>query len=161
MRIRSPRDFWAGLAFIAIAAAFAWLAQGYRYGTPQRMGPGFYPLWVAGCLAFLGLVITLRSFVLKGPPIDAIGIRQLGVTLLATVLFGVTLSYLGIVAAIIVLVIACSFADPTSRPFEVIGLAVFLAAFSVCVFVYLLGLPLQVWPDGMMDRLQALTGSLR
>lgn len=154
MRIRSPRDFWAGLAFIAIAATFAWLAFGYRYGTAQRMGPGFYPFWVAGFLAILGLVITGRSFVLTGPPVDKLGLRQLGVTLLAIVLFGVTLTHLGLVAAIVVLVITCAFADPTSRLVEVISLALFLAAFSVAVFVYLLGLPLPVWPEALLERLR-------
>ena len=57
MRIRSPRDFWAGLAFIAIAAAFIYMASGYRYGTAQRMGPGFFPIYVAGFLGLLGLVV--------------------------------------------------------------------------------------------------------
>ncbi len=149
MRIRSPRDFWAGLVFIAIAAAYIWLASGYRYGTAQRMGPGFFPTYVAGFLAFLGLVISLRSFVVTGPRIDKVGWRQLIMTIVAVVVFGVVLAYFGLVAAIIALVIASALADAESRPLEVIGLAVFLAIFSVGVFVYLLGLPLMVWPEGL------------
>jgi putative tricarboxylic transport membrane protein len=149
MRIRSPRDFWAGLAFIAIAAAFIYMASGYRFGTAQRMGPGFFPTYVAGFLGLLGLVILLRSFVMDGPRIDPIGLRQIVVTLLAVGLFGVALTYLGLVAAIIVLVLVGAFADPASRPLEVIALAIGISAFSVAVFVHLLGLPLQVWPEGL------------
>lgn len=156
MRIRSPRDFWSGLFFIAVAVFFAWVATHYRYGTPQRMGPAFYPIWMAGLLGLLGLAILLRSFVIVGPRIDPIGWRQLLVTLLATVLFGVALTHFGLVAAILVLVITCSLADPTSRPLEVIILAISLAAFSVGVFVYLLGLPLQVWPEWLPEMMAKL-----
>lgn len=149
MRIRSPRDFWAGLAFIAIAAAFIFVASGYRFGTAQRMGPGFFPTYVAGFLGFLGLIILLRSFVMDGPRVDPIGVRQLVLTLLAVGLFGAALTYLGLVAAIVVLVLVGAIADRTSRPLEVIALAIFISLFSVAVFVHLLGLPLQVWPEGL------------
>lgn len=147
MRIRSPRDFWAGLLFIAIAAGFFTIATNYRLGTAQRMGPAFFPIAVCAMLALLGLVVTLRSFARAGPPVDAFGFRQLGATLAAVVLFGAALASFGLVAAIVTLVIVGAFADPTSRPLEVIGLAVFLSAFSVAMFVYVLGLPLQVWPE--------------
>lgn len=156
MRIRSPRDFWAGLVFIAVAAAFIWIAGGYRYGTAQRMGPGFFPIWVAIVLGTLGLVIMLRSFVISGPPVQQLGFRQLLVTLLAVALFGIALSHLGLVAAIMVLVIAGAFADPSSRVVETLALAIGLAAFSVGIFVYLLGLPLPVWPEGLAERLRSL-----
>lgn len=148
MRIRSPRDFWAGLLFIAIAVGFAWLASAYRYGTAQRMGPGFFPTYVAGALGLLGLVIFLRSFVTSGPAVDQFGMRQLLVTLLAVGTFGIALTYAGLVAAILALVIVGAMADPEVRVGETILLAIFLTVFSVAIFVYLLGLPLQVWPDG-------------
>ncbi len=148
MRIRSPRDFWAGLLFIAIAAGFAWLASGYRYGTAQRMGPGFFPTYVAGALALLGLVIFVRSFVSNGPRVDPMGMRQLLVTLVAVGIFGIALTYAGLVAAILALVLVGALADPDVRLGETVLLAIFLTVFSVAIFVYLLGLPLQVWPDG-------------
>lgn len=149
MRIRSPRDFGAGLAFIAIAAGFLWLALGYRYGTAQRMGPGFFPVWVAGFLGVLGFIVLLRSFVIQGPAIDRIGLRQLALTIIAVFVFGITLAWLGLVAAIVALVVVGAIADSTSRVVETLVLAVFLAAFSVGIFVYLLGLPLPVWPAGL------------
>jgi hypothetical protein len=149
MRIRSPRDFLAGLVFIAIAGAFISMALGYRYGTPQRMGPGFFPIWVGGFLGLIGIVVMLRSFVINGPPIDRVGLRQLGVTLVAVALFGVVLSNFGLVAAILTLVLVGSLADSSARILETIALAVFLTAFSVLIFVYLLGLPLPVWPQGL------------
>ena len=148
MRIRSQRDFWAGLLFMAIAAAFIVIASNYRMGTAQRMGPGMFPTFVGSVLAVLGLLITVRSFVLPGGAIDRVGARQLVVTLLAVVVFAFALSHLGLAAAIVALTIVGSAADRTVRPLEAVLLAVFLAVFSVLMFVYLLGLPLQVWPEG-------------
>lgn len=150
MRIRSPRDFFAGLVFMAIAGGFIWLALGYRYGTAQRMGPGFFPIWVGGLLGILGFIVTARSFVIKGPSIDRIGWRELVVTLIAVAVFGLALTHFGLVAAILALVLVGAMADSAARPLETIALAVLLAAFSVAIFVYLLGLPLQVWPQGFL-----------
>jgi hypothetical protein len=147
MRIRSQRDFAAGLIFIAIAAFFIVTATNYQLGTINRMGPGYFPIMVGGVLAVLGAVILLRSLVLDGPPIERIGLRPLLLCAASVALFGVTLVHLGLVAAIVALVIVGAMADKGSRPLEVILLAIFLAAFSVAVFVYLLGLPLQVWPE--------------
>ena len=153
MRIRSPRDFCAGLVFMAIAGTFIWLALGYRYGTAQRMGPGFFPIWVGGLLGILGFIVMVRSFVIKGPSIDRIGLRELGVTLIAVAVFGLVLTHFGLIAAILSLVLLGALADRSARPLETIALAVFLAVFSVGIFVYLLGLPLQVWPSGFLAAL--------
>lgn len=43
MRIRSHRDFRAGVMFVGIGAAFVAFAQQHVLGTPARMGPGIFP----------------------------------------------------------------------------------------------------------------------
>ena len=58
MRIRSPRDFWAGLLFVGIAALFIALASQYRFGEAHRMGPGYFPIMVGALLAILGAVVA-------------------------------------------------------------------------------------------------------
>ena len=156
MRIRSPRDFWAGLLFIAVAVAYVLIASNYRYGTAQRMGPGFFPIWVAGLLGLLGLAVLVRSLVLDGPRVEAFGFRQLLVTLAAVVAFGVVLSNFGLVAAIVALVLVGAFADPNARIIETLLLAIGLSAFSVGIFVYLLGLPLPVWPNGFVELVRGM-----
>ena len=50
MRIRSPKDFWAGLIFIAIGGGFILLAQQYRLGDLHRMGPAMFPTLVGALL---------------------------------------------------------------------------------------------------------------
>ena len=71
MRIRSPKDFWAGLIFIAIGGGFVLLAQQYRLGDMHRMGPAMFPTLVGALLVLLGLIIALRAFAFDGAPVPA------------------------------------------------------------------------------------------
>ena len=147
MRIRSPKDFWAGLIFIAIAAAFILLAQQYRLGDLHRMGPAMFPTLVGALLAVLGAIVMLRAFALDGEPLPRFHARPIGVSLLAIVLFGVALQWLGLVAAIAALVLVGAYAARDVRLLENLALAGGLILFSVAVFVWLLGLPLPLWPN--------------
>src|SRR5262249_54214266 len=144
-RIRAPKDFWSGLFFIAIAAAFIGLSRHYAMGDMHRMGPALFPTLVATLLAGLGLVIALRAFAIDGPPVPRFHARPILTSLAAIVLFGLVLPA-GLVAAIGALVIVGALASQESRPLETIGLVVVLAFFSAVVFVWLLGLPIVLWP---------------
>jgi hypothetical protein len=147
MRIRSPKDFWAGLIFIAIGAAFIALASQYRLGTMHRMGPAMFPILVGALLAVLGAVIALRAFVLDGEGVPRFYARPIGVSLLAIVLFGAALQWLGLVAAVAALVLVGAYAARDVRPLENVALAAVMILFSVAVFVWLLGLPLPLWQN--------------
>ena len=147
MRIRSPKDFWSGLFFIAVAAGFIGLSHQYGAGTMHRMGPGLFPILVGVLLVGLGLIIALRAFVIDGPPVPRFHARPIIVSLVAIALFGVALAHLGLVAAVAVLVAVGALASNESKPLEVAGLIVVLIAFSVGVFAWLLGLPIPLWPE--------------
>ena len=147
MRIRSPKDFWAGLIFIAIGGGFILLAQQYRLGDLHRMGPAMFPTLVGALLAGLGAVITLRSLLFDGEPVPRFYARPIGISLFAIVLFGIALQRLGLIAAVAVLVLVGAYASRDVRPWENLALAAIMILFSVGVFVWLLGLPLPLWPD--------------
>jgi len=147
MRIRSPKDFWAGLIFLVIAAAFVLVAQQYRLGDMHRMGPAMFPTLVGVLLAALGGIIALRSIVFEGEAVPRFHARPIGISLLAIVLFGAALQWFGLVAAIGVLVIVGAHASRDVRPLENLALAAVMILFSVAVFVWLLGLPIPLWPN--------------
>lgn len=65
MRIRAPKDFWAGLMFIAFGVGFVIVARNYAMGTAVRMGPAYFPVVLGGILAVLGAIIFLRAYVSK------------------------------------------------------------------------------------------------
>jgi putative tricarboxylic transport membrane protein len=148
MHIRSPKDFWAGLIFVALGAAFVGLALQYRLGDLHRIGPGLFPTLVGSLLVGLGLIVAGRALVLAGAAIERVQARPLLVSLVAIVLFALALQWLGVVAAIAVLVLVGAYASRDVRLWQVLALAAFLIGFSVAIFVWLLGLPLPLWPSG-------------
>jgi putative tricarboxylic transport membrane protein len=147
MRIGEPKDLWAGLIFVAIGAGFVLLASQYHYGDMHRMGPAMFPTLVGVLLAALGAFIALRAFLLTGEPVPSFHARPLIVSLLAIVLFGVALRWLGLVAAVAVVVLVGGYAASPVRLVENAVLAAVMVLFSVAVFVWLLGLPLPLWPN--------------
>jgi len=61
MRIKDQKDFYAGLVFIVFGGLAMWLSTTYNMGTAARMGPGYFPFWLGGVLAFLGAVVLIKS----------------------------------------------------------------------------------------------------
>jgi hypothetical protein len=112
------------------------------------MGPGYFPVWVGGLVALLGLALALRSLRIDGPPLPRLRGRPVVFVLGASIAFGYLLKPLGLVLAAVVLVLASAFGGHEFRWKEVALLAVGLAAFAVAVFVYGLGLPFPLWPAG-------------
>ncbi len=146
MKIKAPKDFWAGLMFMAFGFGFAVVAQNYQMGTAVRMGPAYFPTMLGGILVFLGLVILLRSLVIAGPKVPAFYFKPVILVVIGTALFGALLKPLGVVAATAALTFVGALGGFDFRWKEVLILAVILAIFAVGVFVKGLGLPIPVWP---------------
>ena len=67
LNIKSPKDFWAGAMFIAFGAGMGAIAvTSYQMGSAVRMGPAYFPAVLGGLLAFLGALVLLESFVMRG-----------------------------------------------------------------------------------------------
>ena len=147
MRIRSPKDFWSGLFFIAVAVGFIGLSRQYNLGNMHRMGPGLFPTLVGSLLAGLGLIVLLRGLAVDGPAVPRFETRPILFGLAAIVLFGLALQYSGLVAALAALVAVGAVASSESRLLETLGLALALIVFSAVVFVWLLGLPIPLWRE--------------
>jgi hypothetical protein len=147
MRITSPRNFWAGLMFLAFGLFFAiWAIVNYQMGTAVRMGPAYFPTVLGGLLAFLGLVVLSMSVTVKGPAVDKFHFRPLLMILGANVAYGYAMKPLGLVLATAVLVFISAFGGHEFKWKEVALLYVFLIVFSVLVFVKGLTLPFPLWP---------------
>jgi hypothetical protein len=146
LRIRSPRDFWAGVMFIVFGTATVLLARNYAFGTAAKMGPGYFPTVLGGLLVALGLSLSLRSLVLQGPPIGKFGWKPLVFVLGSVIAFGLALQSLGLVAAIFILVFISALGGPALNGREIAILAACLAIGSVIVFNYGLKLQFPMWP---------------
>ena len=148
MRITSPRNFWAGLMFLAFGLFFAiWAVANYQMGTAVRMGPAYFPTVLGGLLAFLGLVVLVMSVTVKGPRVDTFHFRPLLLILAANVAYGYAMKPLGLVLATALLVFISALGGHEFKWKEVTLLYVFLIVFSVLVFVKGLTLPFPLWPE--------------
>jgi len=147
MKIKSPKDFWAGLMFIGVGAFFVvWAAAHYQLGTAVRMGPAYFPILLGGLLVFLGVLILLESFAMTGPPVPRFSFRPLILISLACVIYGYLMKPLGLVGATAARVIISASGGQEFKWKEVIILCVVLIVFSVLVFVKGLSLPFPLWP---------------
>ena len=148
MKIKSPRDFWAGLMFIAFGLFFLIVAQlNYQMGTAVRMGPAYFPSVLGGILAVLGAIVLFDSFVLTGPKVAKFHFRPLIFILISSLAFAYLLKPLGLVLASACLIFISAYGGHEFRWKEVGILTVVLIIFSVLVFVKGLTLPFPICPS--------------
>ena len=157
MNIKSQKDFFSGLMFMAVGVAFAWGASSYTIGTGARMGAGFFPLVLGVLLAVLGGVITFKALVVEtvdGDKIGSFAWKPLFFIIAANLVFGVMIGGLpswgipkmGLVVGIYALTIIASFAAERVRWVEVFILGTALTVLSYLAFIVLLNLQFPVWP---------------
>jgi Tripartite tricarboxylate transporter TctB family len=143
MRIRNPRDFWAGVIYLALAVVVIGIGRNYPQGTSARMGPGYFPTALGSILALLGVVAVIRSFLRPGEAISAFAWRPLTLVLGSTVLFGLLLARAGVLIALPCLIVVGALASRNSRlDATAIAALIGLVAFCVVVFVKGLGVPM-------------------
>ena len=158
MKIKSQKDFFAGLMFIGVGAAFALGSTNYNVGSGARMGPGYFPLVLGILLAVIGLVIAFNSAVIETVDGDKIGKwawKPLFFILAANFAFGILLAGLpslgipamGLIVAIYGLTFISSLAGSSFNAKEIFLLATALAVGSYVAFVWALKLQFPVWPS--------------
>ncbi len=158
MKIKSQKDFAAGMMFLVVGVAFAWGATTYNVGEGARMGPGYFPLVLGVVLALLGLAITFEALVVETEDGEKIGKwawKPLAFVLGANLAFGVLLGGIakiglppmGLIAGIYALVVIASLAGENFKIRSVLVLATILAVGSYLAFIVLLKLQMPVWPS--------------
>ena len=157
MRIKSQKDFFAGLLFLALGIGFAWGATTYNVGTGARMGPGYFPLMLGIVLAIIGAVEIFKASVIETETGDKVGKfvwRPVGFIVGANLAFGILLGGLpsikvpamGLIIAIFALTLIGARAGKEFKLKEVLILSAILAIGSYLVFILMLKLQIQVWP---------------
>lgn len=157
MHIKSQKDFFCGLMFMAVGVAFAWGASTYNVGTGARMGPGYFPLLLGILLAVIGAAVTFTALVVEtegGGKIGKIAWKPLVYIIGANVVFGILLAGLpainfpafGMIIGIYALVFIASMAEAGWKVKNTFILATVLAVGSYLAFVLALKLQFPVWP---------------
>ena len=158
MKIKSQKDFYSGLLYTVVGAAFAYGATSYNIGTGARMGPGYFPLLLGSILAIIGGIILFKSLVVETPTGDRVGSwawKPLSFIIAGNLLFGVLLGGLpsikfpamGLIVAIYGTTLVVSMAGDKFKLKEVLVLATVLSVLSYLAFIVLLKLQFPVWPS--------------
>jgi hypothetical protein len=150
LKIKSEKDFWSGLMFIAIGVGFAWGASNYSFGSAARPGPAYFPFGLGVILAVLGLFVLFKGLTLDVPGGDKIGgwpFKPWIVILGAVVIFGLALPRLGMIITLPLLIGIASLASGEFHWKEVLINVVVLTLGCWLVFIKGLGLTIPVWPS--------------
>ena len=150
MKIKSQRDFWSGLMFIAIGIGFAWGATSYNFGSSAKPGPGFFPLGLGVLLALLGSLVLFKALTIEvegGDPVGSFAWKPLLTILLAVVVFGLALPKLGMAVTLPLLVLIASLAGGEFSLKDALINSVVLTVGCWVIFIYGLKLTLPLWPS--------------
>jgi putative tricarboxylic transport membrane protein len=151
--VRSPQDFYGGLALVLLAT-FALIASAELPG--QRgfaFGPGTAPRLFAGALAFMGAAVALVGVLTDGPRIEKYKIRGPALVIVGISLFAALIRPFGLVIATYLAFIISITGSKEMRWIESVIAATVMTLGCVLLFVYLLNLPFQLWPQSNAPQL--------
>ena len=152
IRIRAPRDFWGGLALVALAALAFWLTGNLAGMQGVSFGAGTAPRLFAGILAVFGLVVAITGLFTDGPPLDGYAMRGPAFVVAGIVTFAIMMRGfwfippLGLVASTFATYLIAISGSREMRWLESLIAAAAMTVFCVLLFVYLLQLPFELWP---------------
>jgi hypothetical protein len=152
VKIKSQKDFWSGLMFVATGLGFAGGATNYSFGTSARPGPGYFPFGLGILLAVLGAFVLFKSLSVEsegGDPVGTIGWKPLFLIVLGVVVFGLALPRLGMIISLPLLVFIASLAGDEFRLKEVVLNIIILTVGSWAIFIKGLNLVIPLWPAFM------------
>lgn len=134
------RNVLGGLCLFLFGLVFFSVARGYNFGTPSRMGPGYFPTIVSALTMGLGVLVALSR------PTEAleehINWRPLLCVGLGILAFALGFIHLGLMPAVFLAVVVSSAGDRNARIPSTLLCALLLALGMWLLFVVGLGLPL-------------------
>lgn len=145
--VRAPQDYYGGLVLVMLAI-LALIASAELPG--QRgfaFGPGTAPRLFAIILGILGAAVAIMGVTTNGPPIEKYKLRGPLWVLAAICLFAMIIRPFGLVVAGFLTFMISICGSTEMRWIESVIAAVVMTIFCVVLFVYLLNLPFQLWPQ--------------
>jgi hypothetical protein len=153
MRTRVGQDFLTGLLFAVIGIGALVIGADYPMGTPQRPGTGVLPRILAWGLLGIGGLLIIKAVLGGDTPSSKWAWKPLALVTLATVVFGLTVDSLGLVISMAASMTLCALATPETRWPEYGVFLLIMLAIGVGMFIWLLGMPIPIWPVKVPDVL--------
>jgi len=146
LKIRSMKDFSAGLMFIAIGGLFAIGATQYPMGTAVRMGPAYFPSILGWGTVALGFMVFVESFLVDDEKPTPVKWRPLLLVIASVMAFAAIVNTGGLITATVVLIITAALGGHEFKLKEAIISAVLMSITVWAIFDKALGLPFKLFP---------------
>ena len=150
-RVRPPRPA-AGLLFVVVGVAGLWIGADYPMGTAQRPGTGVLPYILSWCLIGSGALLWLKAVLVEGPGLTGWAWRPVIMITLATIAFALLVDRYGLVAAMLGSMTLAALGTPETRWGEYTLFALLMLVIGVAMFIWGLGMPIQVLPKELSWR---------
>ena len=150
MKIKSQKDFWSGLMFVAVGLGFAWGATNYSFGSSARPGPAYFPFGLGILLAVIGALVWFASITVEtedGDPIGKIAWKPLVIITGSVVMFGFILPKLGMILSLPLLILVSALAGDEFHWKDALLNITVLTLGSWLVFIKGLSLVIPLWPS--------------
>jgi hypothetical protein len=146
LKIRSMKDFSAGLMFIGIGGVFALGASQYPMGTAVRMGPAYFPSILGWATVALGFFVFVMSFLEDDEEPTHTAWRPLILVIGSVMAFAALINTGGLITATIVQIILSALGGHEFKWKEAIISAVLMSVTVWAIFDKALGLPFKLFP---------------
>jgi len=145
VRSRDQIDLIGGLLMMVIGVFVALYAQQYQFGTPARMGPGFFPQLLGWILVGLGLMIAVPAW-FRGGEAPQVQWKNALFAVSALLIFAVLLRPGGLLLATFSAAFVASLADNRSALLGRLLISAGVTALASLIFVGGLRMALPLWP---------------
>ena len=145
--VRGAQDFYGGLVLVLLAILALVASADLPGQRGFAFGPGTAPRLFSGLLAILGAAVAAVGVFSDGPAIEKYKIRGPTLVVVAIFLFAALIRPFGLVAATYAAFIVSIMGSSEMRWVESIIAAAVMTAFCWLLFVVLLNLPFQLWPQ--------------
>ncbi len=144
--VKNRQDFYGGLLFVAFGFFGVYFGRSYALGTIIRMGPGYLPIALSYALIVIGAYISIKAIRFGESTIERCRWRPIIFVLGSIVVFAFLIVKFGLVLSIFLVTFVSSFGTREARWTGSVILGISMAILSTFLFIYLLSLPIQVWP---------------
>lgn len=140
--IKAQKDFLAGLLFLAVAAVFTVGLTELSVGSASQMGPGYFPMVLIILMGLFATILMVNGLGADGEPISGYSWRVPALIVLPIVLFGATLSKLGLVPALSAAIFTTTYAGRAQTLSASLVTTAVVVALCWGIFIWGLGLPI-------------------
>jgi len=140
-------NFLGGLGLLLFGGGYLWEALRYPLGTMRNIGPGGFPLLIGLVLVAIAVFLIVQGL-MQASEEFRFPWRPFIMISLSIAVFAFLVKSVGLIAAVVAAVFVSSLSEPPVPIVRTAVLAVFLTVVSWFIFIFALGMPLQLvyWP---------------